>query len=149
MLPVRQDLPGRSERTFAVSFDTFRPSILKWPKGMPMILVATRPEVVMDIRNVSNNGNVERTGSDRGKRAEGKRTDAAPSVVRDEASISTTGRETAAAVEALAERARNSDGDRDAVVTAALRKLMNGELDDAEAVQGAARRLLDGRFSSL
>lgn len=114
-----------------------------------MILVATRPEVVMDIRNVSNNGNVERTGSDRGKRAEGKRNDAAPSVVRDEASISTTGRETAAAVEALAERARNSDGDRDAVVTAALRKLMNGELDDAEAVQGAARRLLDGRFSSL
>ena len=113
-----------------------------------MIRVANRPETVMDIRNVSNNGNVERSGN-RSKRAEGKRADAAPGVVRDEASISRSGRETAAAVEALADRARGGDGEREAVVANARRKLISGELDGADSIAGAARRLLDGRFNTV
>lgn len=102
----------------------------------------------MDIRNVGSKSSVDRA-SDRSKRTEAKRDDAAPSVRRDEASISSASRETAAAVEGLAERARRDDPDREALVTAAMRKLMNGELDGAEALQGAAKRLFDGKFSTL
>ncbi|MCU0864389.1 MAG: hypothetical protein MUC36_11385 [Planctomycetes bacterium] len=109
--------------------------------------MANRPEVVMDIRNVSNQGNVERTG-DRGKRAEGQRVYVVPAPARDEANISKSGRETAAAVEALAERARGDGGDRAELVATALRKLMSGALDGDEAIQGAARRLRDSGFRS-
>lgn len=102
----------------------------------------------MDIRKVGSNSSVDRT-NDRTKRTESKRADAAPTVRRDEASISSASRDTAAAVEGLAERARRDDGDREAVVTTAMRKLMNGELNGAEALQGAAQRLLDGKFSTI
>lgn len=102
----------------------------------------------MDIRNVGSKSSVDRA-SDRSKRTEAKRDDAAPAVRRDEARISSTSRDTAAAVEGLAERARRDDTDREALVTAAMRKLMNGELDGAEALQGTAQRLLDGKFSTL
>ena len=102
----------------------------------------------MDIRNVSNNGSVERSG-DRPKRAESKRTESAPEALRDQANISPTGRETAAAVEGLAERARQSDGDREARVSAAQRKLLNGDLDAADAVSATARKLLDSKFFTI
>lgn len=102
----------------------------------------------MDIRNVGSKSSVDRA-SDRSKRTEAKRDDAAPTVRRDEASISSTSRDTAAAVEGLAERARRDDADREGLVTAAMRRLMNGELDGAEALQGTAKRLLDGKFSTL
>ena len=116
---------------------------------LPMILQANRPEAVMDIRNVSNQGNVERT-SDRGKRSEGKRTEAAPVLLpRDEANISQSGRAVAAAVETLADRARRGDGGRDALVANALRKLMSGELDSSESIAGAARQLRDSGFRSV
>jgi hypothetical protein len=115
---------------------------------MPMISVANRPETVMDIRNVSNQGNVDRS-SDRSKRAEGKRAETAPNVVRDEANISQGGRATAAAVDALAERARGDGSDRQALVANALRKLTSGELDGEESIEGAARRLRDSRFNSV
>lgn len=102
----------------------------------------------MDIRNVSNKANVERS-TDRNRRAEGKRAEAAPAVVRDEASISQSGRATASAVEALAERARGDDGDRAVLVANAMRKLMSGEIDSAESIEGAARRLRDSRFGTV
>jgi hypothetical protein len=54
-----------------------------------------------------------------------------------------------AAVEALAERARGDDGDREALVANALRRLMSGELDSVESLEGAARRLRDSRFNSI
>ncbi|MBL8736986.1 MAG: hypothetical protein JNL12_11205 [Planctomycetes bacterium] len=102
----------------------------------------------MDIRNVGSNGSVDRTG-DRSKRTESKRDDASPSVPADRASISSAGRETAAAVEGLAERARADREDRGALVTAAMTKLMNGDLDGAAAIASAAQRLLDGGFKTV
>jgi len=101
----------------------------------------------MDIRNVANQGNVDRS-SDRSKRSDA-RTVVIPAVARDEASISSAGRETAAAIEGLAERARNSDGDRGALVARAMQKLMNGDLDGRQAASATARRLLDAKFLSV
>ncbi|MBL8756531.1 MAG: hypothetical protein JNK15_24770 [Planctomycetes bacterium] len=102
----------------------------------------------MDIRNVTNHGNVERA-NDRTKRAESQRTVIIPSVGRDEASISAAGRETAAAVESLAERSRNGGGrDREQLVARALEKLMSGELDGSDAIGVTAQRMLDAKFLS-
>jgi hypothetical protein len=103
----------------------------------------------MDIRNVTNHGNVERA-NDRTKRADAQRTVVIPSVGRDEASISATGRETAAAVESLAERSRNGGGgrDRDQMVARALEKLISGELDSTDAIGVTAQRMLDAKFLS-
>jgi hypothetical protein len=99
----------------------------------------------MDIRNVANNGKVERA-NDRPQRAEHKRGDGSPAVARDEAAISPSGRETAAAVTGLAERARRDASDRDAVVQAAMKKLVSGELDSEGVQRETARRLLGARF---
>ena len=101
----------------------------------------------MDIRNVGTNGNsnVERTG-DRSKRTAGLPTVVIPSVARDEASISSTGRDTAAAIEVLAERARADDSSRQQRIEAARSRLLSGELDGELAFRGAARAVLDARF---
>lgn len=111
-----------------------------------MINEASDRKGPMDIRNVTNQSNVERS-TDR-KRSEAQRTVIIPSVARDEASISAAGRETAAAVEGLAERARRSAVDRDQVVARAMQKLISGELDGTEAIGATARRLLDAKFLS-
>lgn len=102
----------------------------------------------MDIRNVANQGSVERSG-DRTKKSVAQRTVVIPSVARDEASISAAGRETAAAIEGLAERARHSDRDREAIVAGALQKLVRGDLDSPAVVAATAQRLLDARFLSV
>ena len=102
----------------------------------------------MDIRNVgSQPGNVDRT-SERGNRAKLDREQAkAPAAaVRDDARISDTGRETAAAVEALAEKARGDGDNREQVVTAAVAKLVSGELDSETVLRETAGRLLDSGF---
>lgn len=99
----------------------------------------------MDIRNVANQGNVERAG-DRTKKAGPLRTVVIPAVARDEAKISSAGRETAAAIEGLAERARRDGPERDAVVAEARRKLMSGELDAPSTTRATAQRLLDAGF---
>lgn len=101
----------------------------------------------MDIRNVANHGKVERS-SDRTKKSE-LPTVVIPSATRDQASISTDGRATAAAIEGLAERARSGGRDRDGVVAEALRKLTSGELDGAATTAATARRVLDAKFLSV
>ena len=105
----------------------------------------------MDIRNVSNHGNnnVDRVG-DRAKRPEARRADAQQGALRgsDDARISATGRETAAAVEQLAERARAQGDDREAVVEAARQKLLSGELDSPAVLSATAQRLADRGFLS-
>jgi hypothetical protein len=98
----------------------------------------------MDIRNIGNNGNVERNG-ERPKRAEAKRGEL-PSTMRDEAKISAGSRATAASVDGLARRARKADADREAVVAAATQKLENGELDSPAVHTATAQRLLDAKF---
>ena len=99
----------------------------------------------MDIRNIGNNGNVERSG-DRPKRAESQRGSDAPSIVRDEAKISAGSRETAAAVEALAERARKDGPDREIMITVAMTKLMGGDLDGPAVHAETAQRVLGAKF---
>ncbi len=101
----------------------------------------------MDIRNVGNNGAVER-GDSRAQRPQPKRDGAAVSPVRDEAQISAGSRATADAVEGFAERARRDDADRADVVTKALQRLMNGELDGEAVHRATAARLLDAKFLS-
>jgi hypothetical protein len=101
----------------------------------------------MNINNIGTPGNVDRTG-DRGKGSELKRAEKTPSVVRDDAQISETGRETAAIVEQLAERARTEDGDRDVLVEAARQKLLNGGLDGDAIVAATAEKLADRGFLS-
>ena len=102
----------------------------------------------MDIRNVGNQGNIDRIG-ERDKRADAKRAETAPSVARgDDAQISSAGRETAAAIEQLTERAKADDGDREALVDAARQKLLSGELDSQEVLAATADRLASRGFLS-
>ena len=105
----------------------------------------------MDIRNVGNHGHADRTG-ERARRVEHKRAEnaraGAGANIKDDAQISATGRETAAAVEELAERARGDDPKRDALIKAVRQKLENGDLDDAAIFLATARNLADRGFLS-
>ena len=101
----------------------------------------------MDIRNVGNKGSVEQ--GKLAKRPEGKRAVLIPQPPRDEARISEASRETAAAVENLAERARTSGAsEREQIVQAAKQKLLAGELGSDAVFASTARRLLDAKFLS-
>ncbi len=111
------------------------------------MMEAVPGEGVMDIRNVANHGNVERSG-DRTKSSEA-RTVVIPAPARDEASISPVGRATAAAIEGLAERARGDGRNREGFVAAALERLRSGELDDAKVLTATAQRLLAAKFLSV
>lgn len=103
----------------------------------------------MDIRNVGNQSNVDRLG-ERTKRADGKRAEQAPTaaVRGDDARISDAGRETAASIAQLTERAKSDDGDREALVAAARERLLSGELDTQVVFAATAGRLADGGFLS-
>ena len=102
----------------------------------------------MNILNIANNGNIDRPG-DRADRSESKDKIVliphAP-VVQDKATISADGRDTLAAIETFAERARKQGSEREAIVEAARAKFANGELGSPAALEGAARRLLDSGF---
>ena len=105
----------------------------------------------MDIRNVGRNTNpkIERSNADRASRPDAKRDDlGSVAANRDDARISETGRETAAAIEGLAKRAQQDGGDREELVAAALKKLQSGELDSQATLADTARRLADRGFLS-
>lgn len=102
----------------------------------------------MDIRNIGSNGPVERSG-DRLKRTESRRAGDASPVTRDEATISAGSRETAAAVQGLAERSKQDDAGREVKVAAAMKKLMNGELNERAVHAATAERLLDAKFLTV
>ena len=99
----------------------------------------------MHIRNVGNQNDVKRT-DDRSKRSEEKVVLLVPQSPRDQATISDVGRETAAAVENLAERARSAGGDRGAVVAAAKAKLASGGLGSGAVLADTAQKLVDRKF---
>ncbi|MFK7738698.1 MAG: hypothetical protein AB8H80_00135 [Planctomycetota bacterium] len=105
----------------------------------------------MQIRNVGNQGNVDRTGdlSERSKRAERRESSSvSPAAANDATTISSAGREIAARVDELSDRARGEDGDRDAIVEAARQKLESGGLDSAESFAETANQLIDRGFLS-
>ena len=99
----------------------------------------------MQIRTVGNQNNVKRT-DDRAKRSDEKAVVLVPQAPRDLATISDAGRDAAAAVANLAERARNSGGDRTDVVAAAKAKLVGGQLGSPATLSATAQKLLDANF---
>ncbi|MBK8099020.1 MAG: hypothetical protein IPK26_18085 [Planctomycetes bacterium] len=100
----------------------------------------------MNIGNVQGNGGIER-GADRPTRTEQKRSGAAlRSEPIDQAAISTGGREKAASVEALTERARDPGEDRREKIQRAMSRLMSGELDSVAAHKAAAQKVLQSDF---
>lgn len=102
----------------------------------------------MDIRNIGNQGQIDRTG-ERGQRSEPKTVVLTPFVAKDDAQISPTARKTAAKVDQLADAARGKDGDRDALVEAARQKLLSGELDTSQVYAATAERLAGTGFLSV
>lgn len=101
----------------------------------------------MDIRNIADQGNVDRAND---------RADRAKTVVihppapalndQDHATISTSGRDTLAAVEGLAERARKQGGERQEIVDAARARLESGALSSPDVLDRTARNILDSGF---
>lgn len=103
----------------------------------------------MNIRNVSNNGGVER-GGDRPLRADGKRDrSAATTATGDRAAISADGREAKASFDANVEAARSAGDDRAAMVARAMEKLMSGGLDTEAAMRDTASRMLSAEFQTF
>lgn len=102
----------------------------------------------MDIRNVGNPTNADRVG-ERSGGADSKQVVLVPVARRgDDARISDAGREAAASVELLAERARAGGSDRDALVEAARQRLLSGELDREAVFAATAQRLAEVGFRS-
>jgi hypothetical protein len=103
----------------------------------------------MNIQDIGKSGNVDRTG-DRTSKATPRNDVLVPFVPKgkDEATISATGRQAAAAIENLSNRARGNDGDRDDIVAAALARLQSGALDRPEVYGTTAQKLLDSKFVS-
>jgi len=101
----------------------------------------------MDIRNIGNHGNIDRSG-ERGKSAQPKSNVLIPFVPKDDARISVAGRKTAEAVDRFADRARGTEGDRDARVEAAHQKLLSGELDSETVFASTAQKLANRDFIS-
>ena len=101
----------------------------------------------MQIRTVGNQNNVQRT-DDRSQRSEEKPVVLVPQAPRDLATISDAGRDAAAAVANLSERARNAGGDRGDVVAAARAKLVGGQLGSPAVLGATAQNLLDANFLS-
>lgn len=103
----------------------------------------------MKIPDIGKGGNVDRTG-DRTNKAAARHDVLVPFVPprKDEATISASGREAAAAIENLSARARGNDGDRDDIVAAALARLQSGALDRPEVYGATAQKLLDAKFVS-
>ena len=103
----------------------------------------------MDIRNIANKGNLDRA-TDRPERSKTVVLHPQPPAVKggDHATISTKSRDTLAAVEGLAERARKDGGARHEIVEAARVKLENGTLGSPDANSGTARQILVSGFLS-
>lgn len=103
----------------------------------------------MNIHDLGKSGNVDRTG-DRTSKTATRHDVLVPFVPKgkDVATISASGREAAAAIESLSNRARGNDGDRDDIVAAALQRLQSGALDQPAVYGATAQKLLDSKFVS-
>lgn len=108
----------------------------------------------MNIRTTADTANAERANVDR---ANGQPAPKALKTVvlqphppqvkgNDHAEISNGGRDTLAAVEGLAERARNQGSERHEIVAAAKARFEAGTLATPDAIANAARAILDNGF---
>lgn len=103
----------------------------------------------MDIGRLRSNGWIERPAEKPKAPDAGRAGDSAGAGrSTDSASISSRGRDTAAAAAALTERARSEGGDRDAKVAAAKARLAAGELDGKAVHEAVAAQLLRSGFRS-
>lgn len=87
--------------------------------------------------NPLNGGQNRARNVEHGEAALGKR-----GLESDVAHISDASRETFDALEALSEKARGREGDRDEIVAEAKARLLAGDLDSAEIYEVVARKLL-------
>ena len=101
----------------------------------------------MNVPNLGNQ-NVKRA-DDRSQRSAEKPVVLVPQAPRDSATISDAGRDAAAALANLAERARNAGGDRGEIVAAARAKLAAGQLGSPAVLDATAQKLLDANFLSV
>ena len=114
-----------------------------------MISWTSNKESLMDIRNVGNNGSIDRAG-EQGTRAQAKSKNVlVPFVPKDDARISATGRKTADSVDRFVDQARDEEGGRDALVEAARQKLLSGELDSQAVFASTAQNLAGSGFLSV
>lgn len=96
----------------------------------------------MDVGHIEGKGGVDRGAERAARREHSRRSDSVKGPV-DSAAISESGRETAAAIDELAAKARRDEPDREARVEAAQARLEAGELDATEVLRETARRMLD------
>ena len=123
----------------------FARSPLKRRGALPIISVwarGGRSESCMDVGHIEGKGGVDRGAERASRREHSRRSDSVKAPV-DSAAISESGRETAAAIDELAAKARRDEPDREARVEAAKARLEAGELDATEVLRETARRMLD------
>ena len=104
---------------------------------------------LMNIPDIANQGSVDRSGDRLTDRAREKAVIISPAPARgveDRATISSSSRDTLAAVEGLAERARAHGEDRSGKVAAAAAMVESGALISDAVLQSTAERLLDSGF---
>lgn len=101
----------------------------------------------MNIHDIGKSGNVDRPG-DRTTKTAARHDVLVPFVPKDEAKISAKGRQAAAAIENLSERARQDGPDRAQIVAAALARLQSGALDQESVYGATAQKLIDSKFVS-
>lgn len=133
------------DSTVAQSPDTICRSPLKRAWEMPIMLGDAHDEVLMDIRDITNKSSVDRAG-DRPGRVSSQQKAPASAVVQDRATISGDSRDTLAAVTTLAERARQGDGDREAIVATAKARLQSGALATPDVFLAVADRVIDANY---
>ena len=112
----------------------------------------------MEIRNSVDQAKTDRPSADRAavERAAGERNQPLKTVVLqpqpkvaaggDHATISASGRDTLAAVEGLAERARHQGSERREIVAAARARLESGQLQSPDVLDATARAIVDGDY---
>jgi hypothetical protein len=101
----------------------------------------------MNVNNIRSNSGVSRA-TDRPQRTDGSRGGDAvrSSEPRDQAAISSDGRDQAASVDELVRRAGSDQDDRQSRVDAAASKLSNGSLDTFAVHRDIAQQLLDSGY---
>ncbi|MCA8975845.1 MAG: hypothetical protein KDC98_14075 [Planctomycetes bacterium] len=109
------------------------------------------PKALMNIHNIANQGSLDQTRDRTTERAGHEKTVIIPAgardrAIQDEATISSSSRDTLAAVEGFAERARGHGEVRSDKIAAAAERLQSGELNSAAVIHETARQIVESEF---